>query len=223
LIEVLERILDWLALMKEHLLSFVRGRQGHFRLESGHHGDLWIELETLCLHSSDIRPFAAQLAGQIMPYNVEVVCGPLVEGAFVALLVSLELGCDFVYAERFADATREGLYPVEYHLPRALQPAVTGKRVAIVNDVISAGSAVRGTFSDLQALGASVVAIGALLALGEAIAEFADEHHLALELLKQMPNNLWTPSQCPLCAAGEPLEIVATSTRAAENRQIATG
>jgi orotate phosphoribosyltransferase len=197
--------------MKEDLLSFVRGRQGHFRLESGHHGDLWFQLETLCLHSCDLRPFAVQLAGQIVPYKIDVVCGPLVEGAFVALLVSLELGCDFVYAERFADIAREGLYPVEYRLPRALQPAVTGKRVAIVNDVISAGSAVRGTFSDLQVLGASVVAIGALLALGDAIAEFAAEHHLALELLKQMPNNLWTPSECPLCAAGEPLEIVATS------------
>jgi len=197
--------------MKEHLLSFVRGRQGHFRLESGHHGDLWFQLETLCLHSRDIRPFAAQLAAQLAQYEVEVVCGPLVEGAFVALLVSLELGCDFAYAERFADTTREGLFPVEYRLPKALQPVVKGKRVAIVNDVINAGSAVRGTFFDLQALGADVVAIGALLALGDAIAEFVTEHHVALELLERMPNNLWTPSECPLCAAGMPLEVVGIS------------
>ncbi len=197
--------------MKEDLLSFVRGRQGHFQLESGHHGDLWLQLETLCLHSREIQPFAAQLAAQLAKYNVEAVCGPLVEGAFVALLVSLELGCDFIYAERFADATREGLYPVEYRLPKSLQPTVKGKRVAIVNDVVSAGSAVRGAFSDLQALGARVVAIGALLALGDSIAAFAAEHHIPLELLQQMPHNLWTPSQCPLCAAGKPLEIVATS------------
>ena len=197
--------------MTEDLLSLVRGRPGHFQLESGHHGDLWFQLETLCLRSGDVQPFAAQLAAQLVRYQVEVVCGPLVEGAFVALLVSLALGCDFAYAERFADSTREGLYPVQYRLPKALQPAVRGKRVAIVNDVINAGSAVRGTFFDLQALGAEVVAIGALLALGDAIAEFAAEHHVRLELLKQMPNNLWTPSQCPLCAAGEPVEIVGTS------------
>ena len=202
---------DWLGFMKEHLLSFVRRRRGHFRLESGHHGDLWFQLETLCLHSRDIRPFAAQLAAQLVRYEVEVVCGPLVEGAFVALLVSLELGCDFAYAERFADTTREGLYPVEYRLPKALQPAVKGKRVAIVNDVISAGSAVRGSFSDLQTLGASVVGIGALLALGDDIAEFAAENRVALELLERMPSNLWTPSECPLCAAGVTLEIVGTS------------
>jgi len=197
--------------MTEHLLSLVRGREGHFRLESGHHGDLWFQLETLCLHAREVQPFAAQLAAQLVQHKVEVVCGPLVEGAFVALLVSLELGCDFVYAERFADPTREGLFPVEYRLPKALQPVVKGKRVAIVNDVINAGSAVRGAFFDLQALGADIVAIGALLALGDAIAEFATEHHVALELLERMPNNLWTPSECPLCATGIPLEVVGIS------------
>ena len=92
--------------MEENVLSLVRGRQGHFKLESGHHGDLWLELEALCLHSREIRPFAAQLAAKLVQHRVEVVCGPLVEGAFIALLVSLELGCDFVYAERFADGDR---------------------------------------------------------------------------------------------------------------------
>jgi orotate phosphoribosyltransferase len=197
--------------MNEHVLSLVSGRQGHFRLESEHHGDLWFQLETLCLHGREIRPFAVRLAEQLKGHNVEVVCGPLIEGAFVALLVSLELGCDFVYAERFADPTREGLFPVEYHLPKALQPIVNGKRVAIVNDVINAGSAVRGTFQDLKALGADIIAIGSLLALGDTIAEFATKHDVALKLLEQKPNNLWTPSECPLCAAGMPLEIVGTT------------
>jgi orotate phosphoribosyltransferase len=211
-------IRDQVGFMKELLLSLVRGRQGHFLLESGHHGDLWYQLETLCLHSRDIRRFAGQLAAQLARYEVEVVCGPLVEGAFIALLVSLELGRDFAYAERFADARREGLFPVEYGLPKTLQPAVKGKRVAIVNDVVNAGSAVRGTFFDLQehgaevvANGAEVVAIGALLALGDAINEFAGEHHISLELLEQMPNNLWTPSECPLCAEAMQLEIASMS------------
>jgi orotate phosphoribosyltransferase len=199
------------AFMEENVLNLVRGRRGHFRLESGHHGDVWLQLETLCLHSRGIQPFATQLAGRLLQHKVEVVCGPLVEGAFIALLVSLELGCDFVYAERFANVALESLFPVEYRLPGALHSAVKGKRVAIVNDVISAGSAVRGATFDLQAIGADVVAIGAILALGDTISEFAAEHRLALELLQQTPHNLWTPSHCPLCAAGKPLENVGTS------------
>jgi len=197
--------------MNERFLSLVHARQGHFQFESGHHGDLWLDLETLCLHSRDAQPFAVKLAAKLSRHDVEVVCGPLVEGAFIALLVSLELGCDFVYAERFADSTRADLFPVEYRLPKALHTAVKGKRVAIVNDVISAGSAVRGAFSDLQSIGADVVAIGALLTLGDSIAKFAAEHHVSLELLEQLPHNLWTPAECPLCTAGEPLEIMGTS------------
>jgi orotate phosphoribosyltransferase len=197
--------------MGENLLSFVQGRQGHFKLESGHHGDLWLQLETLCLKPREIQSFAAQLAAKLQQYKVEVICGPLVEGAYIALLVSLELGCNFVYAERFPNSSREGLFPVEYRLPIALHAAVKGRRVAIVNDVISAGSAVRGAFSDLQFIGAEVVAIGALLALGDSIAKFADKHHVSLELLQQMPHNLWTPAECPFCATGRPLETMGAS------------
>lgn len=188
--------------MHDHLLSLVRGRHGHFKLESGHHGDVWFDLETLCLNSREFRPFAERLAAQLKKHQVDVVCGPLVEGAFVALLVSLELGCQFAYAERFVDTTHEELFPVRYRLPISLQPAVSGKRVAIVNDVISAGSSVRGTFFDLRAIGADIVAIGALLAFGESISEFAVQHGIALELLERIPNNLWKPDECPLCAAG---------------------
>jgi orotate phosphoribosyltransferase len=192
--------------MEDHLLSLVRGRHGHFKLESGHHGDVWFDLETLCLNPSEIQPFAERLAAQLKKYQVDVVCGPLVEGAFVALLVSQELGCQFAYAERFDDTTRGELFPVRYRLPKSLHPAVSGKRVVIVNDVISAGSAVRGTFFDLREIGAEVVAIAALLALGESITEFAAKHGVALELLERIPNNLWKPEDCPLCTAGIAIE-----------------
>ena len=115
-------------------------------------------------------------------------------------------GCQFTYAQRLDDTTRDGLFPVQYRLPKSLQPFVSGKRVAIVNDVISAGSAVRGTFFDLCEIGAEVVVIGALLALGESITEFAAKHGVALKLLERMPHNLWQPAECPLCAAGIALE-----------------
>ncbi len=197
--------------MDDKILSLVRGRRGHFQLESRHHGDLWLELETLCLRPREIQPFVVRLAAALRRYRVEVVCGPLVEGAYVALLVALELGCDFVYAERFANSSREGLFPVEYRLPKALHGAVKGRRVAIVNDVISAGSAVRGAFRDLRLIGAEVVVIGALLGLGDSIEKFASEDHIALELLQRMPHNFWTPEECPLCAAGEPIEIASSS------------
>jgi orotate phosphoribosyltransferase len=98
-----------------------------------------------------------------------------------------------------------GLFPVEYRLPRGLRAAVRGKRVAIVNDVINAGSAVRGTFADLASCGAEVVAIAALLVIGTSAARFAAERGLPLETTASLPNAIWTPAECPLCAAAAPL------------------
>jgi orotate phosphoribosyltransferase len=189
-------------------LSSVRARRGHFRFESGHHGDFWLDLETLCLRPAAIKAFAADLAGRLRPHGVDAVCGPLNEGAFIALMVATELDCDFTYAERFADPTRDTLFPVEYRLPGAQHSLVRARRVAIVNDVISAGSAVRGAFANLQLLGGQVVAVGSLAVLGTTFVTFARERALPVEALAHVPHNLWTPAECPLCQRGGPAEAV---------------
>jgi orotate phosphoribosyltransferase len=187
------------------VLGLLPVRRGHFRLESGHHGDLWLDLELLCLHPEPIRRLAAQLAQRIAPHDVEAVCGPLIEGAFVALTVAADLGVPFGYSERSADGRSEGLFPKEYRVPRALRGELRGKRVALVNDVINAGSAVRGTFADLERCGATPIAIGALAVLGSSAARFAADKGVALESLESLPNSIWTPTECPLCARGVPL------------------
>ncbi len=179
-------------------------RRGHFRLESGHHGNLWLDLERLCLRPEPVDALAATLATRLAPHGVQVVCGPLVEGAFVALLVATRLGVPFTYATPLPDPIGPDLYPVRYRLPPALRGEVRGRRVGIVNDVVNAGSAVRGTIADLEANGALPVAIGALATLGNEAARFAAERAIALETLASFPNDLWTPSECPQCRRGIP-------------------
>ena len=187
----------------DELLS---ARSGHFVFESGHHGDLWLDLERLCLRPAVVRPLAAELARWVGEQRAEVVCGPLVEGAFVALLVAEALGAEFVYAQRFEKEKIAGergeLYPVEYRLPDVLRDAVRGRRVAIVNDVINAGSAVRGTAADLVACGAELAGIACLMTMGEAAAEIAAQYGVPLFRLAAWESNLWTPEECPLCRTG---------------------
>ena len=82
---------------------------------------------------------------------------------------------------------------------------VAGRRVAVVNDVINAGSAVRGTLADLYAAGAAPVAIGTLAVLGASASQIAAENQIALEQLVALENRIWIPSECPLCAQNLPL------------------
>ena len=180
------------------VVSLLPLQKGHFRFESGHHSDTWIDLETLCLRPEAVETLAGTLSDRIAKYDIEAVCGPLVEGAFVALMIASRLRTLFTYAERFERTTDE-LYPVQYRVPRPLRDVLRGKRVAIINDVISAGSAVRGTHADLLDCAAQPVVIGTLAVLGDT---FVKQNKLPLETLVSLPNEIWKPAECPLCARG---------------------
>ncbi len=192
--------------MQDEVTNLLAARRGHFLLESGHHGELWLDLEVLYRRPRRVAPLTSELAKRIAGFEIEAVCGPLIEGAFVALAVASELNLEYAYSERFARASGDGLFPSGYRVPEAARRMLRGKRVAIVNDVINAGSAVRGTLADLRECGASVIVVGTLLTLGTAADAFAAREDVALETLARLPNALWTPRECRLCEAGIGLE-----------------
>jgi len=184
------------------LSSLARSQSGHFVLESGYHSDVWWDLETLCHRPAALSPFVAALAELVREHKPDVVCGALIEGAFVSLLVASELGCHFAYALRFATSAKQGLFPISYQLPAALHSMVKNKRVVVINDVISAGSAVRGAVEHVDQLGGNVVAVGSLVLLGNTFGAFCQSRHLPLITLLAQDHHVWLPDVCPLCAAG---------------------
>jgi orotate phosphoribosyltransferase len=186
--------------MEEKLLDLLSVRRGHFVLESGHHGNLWLDLDSLFLRPAGLLPFARDLARRLSGHGIEAAVSPLVGGAFVAEMVAAELDLRFAFAER-----RVGAEGVTYAIPDAFHGHLRGRAVAIVDDAINAGSATRATFTALTALGARPVAVGALLILGETALPFFAASNLAVESVARLANELWEPAACPLCAAGVPL------------------
>jgi orotate phosphoribosyltransferase len=191
----------------QSLVDLVPARRGHFRLESGHHSAMWLDLDGLFVEPDRVAPMVSELTRALRPHQPAGVCGPLLGGAFLAQLVSLALGVDFYYTERLPPED-DGLYRAQYRLPRALRRRVHGQRVAIVDDVMSAGSAARGTYAELQALGAHPVAVGALLVLGTAGLTFFDQQGVPVEAAVKLPYDIWPPPDCPLCSSGVPLEDI---------------
>jgi orotate phosphoribosyltransferase len=198
-------------LFEKEVAALLPWRKGHFRFESGHHGDTWLNLELLCLQPEPVEQLATVLADCLSEQRPDVVCGPLVEGAFVAMMVARRLKVPFTYTERLdlsavvRSAKADDMFPVSYRLPGQQREFVAGKRIVIINDVIGAGSAVLGTLKDLYECGAAPVAIGALATRGSSAAVLARENGLVLETLASFPGEMWKPSECPLCAAGVPL------------------
>lgn len=190
-------------------LELVAGRRGHFRMESGFHSRLWLDLDPLFAEPRRIEPFVDTLANVLRPYDLAGVCGPLLGGAFLAQLVAHALAVEFYFTERVMSPETEGLYQIHYRLPPAFTARVQGKRVGMVDDVMSAGSALRGTYTELQANGAVPVVAAALLVLGSAGADFFSPRGVAVEAVARDDYEMWPPDDCPLCTAGQALEDVA--------------
>jgi len=187
--------------MTGSVLDLASGSDGHFVLESGLHTDRWLDLEPL-FTTAAIEPFVDSLAERLRRFHVDVVCGPLVGGAFLAQRIALRLRVDFTYAERTHDAADGGLYLARYRVPDPLRRRLAGRRVAVVDDAISAGSSVRATVLDLVEAGAEPAVVGTLALLGTTGAAHLAAQGLPVESVERHPLSLWPPATCPLCHSG---------------------
>lgn len=191
-------------------LALVNARRGHFRLESGYHGRLWLDLDGLFSRPQQVAPFVARLSEQLRGYRVDLVCGPLLGGALLAQSVAAVLGAEFCFTELGPSEQGTGLYRARYRLPATLRSRVQGRRIAMVDDVMSAGSSLRATDLELRAHNAVPAVVGALLVLGDVgTRHFVDERWLPVEAVIRDKFELWPPSECPLCVQGTPLDEMA--------------
>jgi orotate phosphoribosyltransferase len=190
------------------LLELLDGRSGHFQLESGHHGELWLDLDTFLLRPALVTPYVEVLASRLADtVELDGVCGPLLGGALIASAVATALDRELYVAEPAPPAGPAGeLFRARYTVPDPVRARLDGRRVAVVDDVVNAGSATRATVADLRAAGATVVAISAMLVLGDRAPEYAEREGIPLVSVEAVPNRIWVPDACPLCADGEPLE-----------------
>jgi orotate phosphoribosyltransferase len=179
------------------VMGLVRPRWGHFELGTGYHGDVWLELDELFLRPARLQPYIDSLAEQLSQHQVDAVCGPAEGGAFLALGLAIKLGAAFL------PAYREPAAVAGYRLP-SVPGGIAGWRVALADDAVNAGTAIRACFVELRAGAAVPVAVAALLALGPAQAVVSDTMSLPLYAAGQVDSQAWPAAQCPLCASGTP-------------------
>ncbi|MBL7486635.1 adenine phosphoribosyltransferase [Frankia sp. AgB1.9] len=137
-------------------------------------------LMTIDVGVAFIQQAGADLAALLAPSRPQVVVSAATLGIPVAIEVSRALGLDdYVILQKtpkahLADALAEPLQSITTGVPqrllldRARVPAVAGRRVALVDDVIATGGSIAASLRLLRAAGADVVTIGTLLVEGAA-------------------------------------------------------
>ncbi len=178
-------------------------------MESGYHSALWFDLDGLFAQPASTEPFVLAASEVLRQYEIDVVCGPLLGGALLAHQLADLLGTKFWYTEPVKASEGAGLYRARYRLPHAFSNSRAGTRVALVDDVMSAGSSLRASFTALHELGATVVVVGTLLMLGTVGQQYFAQQNVPTHAVVCDEFDVWPPERCPLCAAGSPLERVA--------------
>lgn len=189
------------------MIRLAHPRHGHFDLGTGFHGDVWLDLDALFLRPALLRLDVRWLADRLRAHRVDAVCGPMEGGAFLAYALADVLDVAFLPAYR-APALEAGTgAATAYRLAWAGDAAggIGGWRVAVADDAVNAGTAVRACARQLRDHGAVPVAIATLLSLGQASETTSSALSVPFYWVDTMQSQAWPAGECPLCASGTPL------------------
>lgn len=179
------------------LLTELRGRgvyrTGHFRLSSGRHSDTYLQ----CALALQDPVFASELGRSLTARlraagaDADTVASPAVGGLLAGFVVASALGARFVFTERL-----DGVMTL-----RRGQNVARGERVVVIEDVLTTGGSAREVAAVLEARGAEILGYGAIVDRSTTEQPLPFQAHA----LVRVATRTWEASDCPLCAAGEPL------------------
>ncbi len=177
----------------------------HFVYTAGQHGSAYINKDALYPHARMTSRLCRAIAQEFIPpeYDIEVVIAPAVGAIVLSHSTALHL-CNLsltkpvsLYAEKLPGKD-------EFIIGRGYDKFVTGKRVLVVEDILNTGGSVRKVVDAVRQIGGNVVAVAALCNRGNVRKEdIGNPPHLFT--LCSLTLEAWNADECPLCAAGVPI------------------
>ena len=166
-------------------------KEGHFLLASGLHSPVYWEKFRILQHPHHTERLCCLIAQHFKGQKIDVVAGPTIGGVILAFETARQLGVRGIFAEREGEAR---VFRRDFEI-------APGERILIVDDVLTTGNSLRGTISAVDKLGGIVIGIGVLVDRAEENIDF----NLPFFSCLHAPTTVYSPEECPLCAAHIPL------------------
>ncbi len=174
-------------------------RDGHFVYTSGRHGRDYINKDALYPHTDATRRLTLAIAERCAGLDIEVVVGPALGGIILSQWVAHHLSTIEprevlgVFCEKDASGRQV------FH--RGYGELVRGRRVLIVEDIVTTGQSIAQTTEAARGEGATIVGLTALVNRNprDVTSEKLGAPFLPLVSL-EFPS--WSANECPLCAGG---------------------
>jgi orotate phosphoribosyltransferase len=174
-------------------------QEGHFLLTSGLHSPVYWEKFRVLQYPRYTEKLCRLIAKHFQKQNVEVVAGPTTGGIILAFEVARQLGIKSIFAEK------EG----EKRIFRRGFTLNQGERILVVDDVLTTGGSVKEVLDAVKQLRGNVIGVGVLVDRTQEDIKF----EAPLFSCIRAPAITYTPTDCPLCAAGMPLVKPGSSTQ----------
>jgi orotate phosphoribosyltransferase len=166
-------------------------REGHFLLASGLHSPVYWEKFRILQYPDLTEKLCRLIAQHFKGQRIDVVAGPTTGGVVLAFETARQLGVRTIFAEK------EGGVRV---FRRDFEIA-SGEHILVVDDILTTGSSLRETISAVAKLGGIVIGIGVLVDRSDQNLDF----NLPFFSCVRAPTTVYSPQECPLCAARIPL------------------
>lgn len=173
----------------------------HVVYTSGRHGDTYVNKDAIYPHIDAIRQVCGGFAERFRGASVDVVAGPAIGGVVLSQWTAHHLSTPekpvlSVYAEKTEDG---GL-----RFRRGYDRLLTGRRVLVVEDILTTGGSLAKVIAAVRECGGEVVGAAALCNRG-GIREEQIGNPPVLHALLELSLNSWEAGECPLCASGVPI------------------
>ena len=175
----------------------------HFVGTKGPHFSTYINKDALYPHIAETSAVCEQFAEGFLSYKLDVVAGPALGGIILSQWTAYHLGLKLkkpilsVYAEKKDN---------ELKLTRGNDQLVKGKNVVVVEDLTTTGGSLKQAIEAVQKAGGNVVA--AAVMVNKNPAEVTSEYFgVPFFALADMPVELYSAEDCPLCKSGVPINI----------------
>lgn len=174
---------------------------GHYVYASGKHGPAYVNKRAVLVHPGWLVNLCGQMAMHIKERDagIDAVVAPAVGAIALGTLVASIMVKDHLGIKLFiAEKDGQGGFAIKTE-PQLLQ----GKRVVIVEDILTTGGSAMRVAEVVRELGAEVGVVAAIVNRGGVTAEGLGVSHLVS--LVNVTMDMYDPEECPLCKAGTPV------------------
>lgn len=176
----------------------------HFIYSSGKHGSTYINKDAVYAYTDKISKLCRALAERFVADGVETVCGPTLGGIVLSQWTARHLS-DLAGKEVLSVFAEKTNREKDFALTRGYRRFVAGKRVLVVEDVITTGASVRKVIEVVKDAGGEVAGVGVMGYSGRVGVTAEDLGAPKLETLLTLDLEAWDAKDCPLCARGVPI------------------